>query len=77
MEWLLYTAYMQCLVSVVPCDDQMALQFDVNPVINEFVSSIPQHMTEAPWYYNNTLISRQQVNLAHAISQFSKTVIDY
>jgi len=40
----------------------MALQFDDNPVTNEFVGSIPYRMTEPPWYYNDTLISGQQVS---------------
>jgi len=40
----------------------MALQFDVNPLINEFVSSIPERMMDAPWYYNNTLLSGLQAS---------------
>jgi len=47
----------QCIVFIA----QMALQFDVNPVINKFVNNIPYAMTKAPWYYNNTLHSGQQV----------------
>ena len=40
----------------------MALQFEVDLQVEEFVDSIPQAMTEAPWYYNNTLLTGQTVS---------------
>jgi len=39
----------------------MALQFEVDHQVEEFVDSIPQLMTVSPWFYNNTLMTGQKV----------------
>jgi len=40
----------------------MALQFEVDLQVEEFIDSIPQLMTKPPWLYNNTLITGQTVS---------------
>jgi len=40
----------------------MALQFEVDQEVEEFVDSIPQLMTEPPWSYNDTLLTGQTVS---------------
>jgi len=41
---------------------QMALQFEVDHQVEEFVNNIPRWMTEAPWFYNNTLLTGKTVS---------------
>ena len=41
----------------------MALQFEVDQEVEEFVDSIPQLMTEPPWSYNDTLVTGQTVSI--------------
>jgi len=40
----------------------MALQFEVDKEVEEFVNSIPQLMTGPPWSYNDTLVTGQTVS---------------
>ena len=47
----------------------MALQFEVDQEVEEFIDSIPQLMTEPPWCYNNTLLSGQTVGVNKVITR--------